>query len=137
MEGSGHVGVHIIYEETDMFVTHLCTYFKSDDVSFIVSTLTFHLIIRLLFKVFFTLIAFALLEFFYSIILQTLQWMAVCIFPIYHSCECHINHGGTQVTGNMMEQSVLAWCLWKFGLWSSVCACNTHYPWLPITFIFK
>jgi len=32
--------VHIIHEEIDMFVTHLCTNFKSDDLSFIISTPT-------------------------------------------------------------------------------------------------
>lgn len=32
--------MHIIYEEIDIFVTHLCENFKSDDVSFIISTPT-------------------------------------------------------------------------------------------------
>jgi hypothetical protein len=75
--------------------------------------------------------------FFISITLQTIQWMAVCIFSNHNSRECHINHVGTQVTGNMMEQSLMAWYLWKFGLWFSVYACNTHYPWFPVTYIFR
>jgi hypothetical protein len=125
--------VHIICEEIDMFLYIFVQISRVMMCHSLSAHQHLHLIIRLLFTVFLTLIAVA-----YFWTMFFLVWYNTSDPTVNgNSCECHINHVGTQVTSNMMEQSLMAWYLWKFGLWSSVYACNTHYPWLPVTFIFR